>query len=100
MLTYFVNKIRDGERVTPYSTVAALQSPMTVGLADDEIILNSWLGEDLSAKVGDTVALKYFVIVPRSGFGGAFRELPGIAVVVPLAGAAAELDLMPKYPAA
>jgi ABC-type lipoprotein release transport system permease subunit len=61
VLTYFVNELRCGERATPYSFVA------TVGheLKDNEIALNTWLAEDLGAKVGDEIALRYFVIGDR-----------------------------------
>ena len=35
------------------------------GLRDDEIIINSWLADDLGAKVGDKLTLKYFVIADQ-----------------------------------
>ena len=59
VLTYLVNELRFGGRATPYSMVTATE---IAGLRDDEIIINSWLADDLGAKLGDEVTLKYFVI--------------------------------------
>ena len=59
VLTYLVNEVRFAERATPYSMVTATE---IAGLRDDEIIINSWLADDLGAKVGDALALKYFVV--------------------------------------
>ncbi|MCX7007548.1 MAG: ABC transporter permease [Kiritimatiellaeota bacterium] len=61
VLTYFVNELRRGDHTTPYSFVAAAGS----ALKDDEITLNAWLAEDLGAKVGDDITLRYFVIGER-----------------------------------
>lgn len=63
ILTYFVNELRAGERSTPYSFVASA-SPGDIipdGMNDDEMILNSWLANDLQATTGDTVTIKYLV---------------------------------------
>jgi ABC-type lipoprotein release transport system permease subunit len=60
-LTYFVNEFRLGERATPYSFVTAVGHYQR----DDEIRINSWLAEDLGAKVGDQITLRYFVIGER-----------------------------------
>ena len=59
VLTYLVNELRSAERTTPYSMVTATE---IAGLREDEIIINSWLADDLGAKVGDELALKYFVV--------------------------------------
>ncbi|HWX23156.1 MAG TPA: FtsX-like permease family protein [Candidatus Binatia bacterium] len=60
-LTYFVNEFRLGQRTTPYSFITAAGHQQR----DDEITINSWLAEDLRAKVGDELALRYFVIGER-----------------------------------
>src|SRR5207249_1984327 len=91
VLTYFVNEIRKGERATPYSMVAAIEmgkprltsaatgaavaalgerGPVAVEMRDDQITINTWLAEDLQAKVGDTITLAYFVV----GQGRALEE--------------------------
>ena len=60
-LTYFVNELRLGEKTTPYSFVAAVGNDQN----DDEITINSWLADDLGAKPGDELAMRYFVIGDR-----------------------------------
>jgi len=58
VLTYFVNEIRLGDKATPYSFVTAFGN-------DDGIAINSWLADDLGAKVGDELTLRYYVIGDR-----------------------------------
>ena len=58
VLTYFVNEIRHGDKATPYSFVTA------VGV-DEGVAINSWLAEDLGAKVGDELTFRYFVLGER-----------------------------------
>ena len=63
-LTYFVNELRAGRKSTPYSMVTAEPAPtgfLPADLKDSEIVVNEWLAKDLSAEVGGTVAIKYFV---------------------------------------
>jgi len=67
VLTYLVNELRSGDRATPYSMVTATEIP---GLGRDEIVINSWMAEDLGAIPGDEVTLKYFVL----GGQGALQE--------------------------
>jgi len=67
VLTYFVNEITRDSKLeassssTPYSFVSSLNSPQ---LKSNEIILNRWTADDLKAKVGDSITLKYFEIGP------------------------------------
>ncbi len=61
VMTYFVNEVRCGEKTTPYSFVTAVGTDQN----DDEITINSWLAGDLSAKVGDELMLRYYVIGDR-----------------------------------
>ena len=60
-LTYFANEFRLGEKATPYSFITASGNDQK----DDEITINSWLADDLGAKPGDELALRYFVIGDR-----------------------------------
>ncbi len=89
-LTYFVNEFRHGDHTTPYSFVAAVGQ----GRGDDEISINSWLAEDLGAKPGDEITLRYFVI-------GEHRELKEessrfrVTEIVPLE---ADPSWMPDFP--
>ncbi|MBW8015440.1 MAG: FtsX-like permease family protein [Planctomycetes bacterium] len=93
-LTYFVNEIRSGEKATPYSMVTATEM---AGIAEDEIVINQWLAEDIAANVGDTVELAYYVmadmrklIVHNSKF-----TVKGIVAVDRGFG---ERELMPDFP--
>jgi putative ABC transport system permease protein len=98
ILTYFVNELRDGNAATPYSMVTAMGAPIVPPeMKDDEILVNDWLAGDLQAKVGDSLALTYFVI----GNGRALEERTNsfrLRGIVPLAGAAADRSLMPDFP--
>jgi ABC-type lipoprotein release transport system permease subunit len=58
VLTYFANEIRLGDKTTPYSFVTAFGN-------EDGIAINSWLADDLGAKVGDELTLRYYVIGDR-----------------------------------
>jgi ABC-type lipoprotein release transport system permease subunit len=99
ILTYFVNELRDGNRTTPYSMVTAESAPPSVpaNMADNEIILNQWLADDLQAKAGDDVRLTYFV-------AGTARRLEEkqdhfrVREIVAMEGAAADRTLMPDFP--
>ena len=111
VLTYFVNDLSIGERHTPYSIVAAVQGPaleaalplepghdgFPVDLADDQIVINRWLADDLGATLGDELTMRYDVpgdgrrLIERTA---AFR----VRAIVPLAGLAADRDLMPAFP--
>jgi len=127
VLTYFVNELRLGNRTTPYSMVTAIgitsyeprhatrntqhatrntqyaitnRQPdvhLPSDMNDNEILINSWLADDLQAKPGDVLELTYFVV-------GNMRKLEEqtsqfrIRAVLPLEGAAADRELMPMFP--
>ncbi|MCJ7777849.1 MAG: FtsX-like permease family protein, partial [Sedimentisphaerales bacterium] len=98
VLTYFVNEIRLGDKVTPYSMVTAINSPLIpADMKDDEILINQWLADDLEAKVGDTIELTYYVLGPMRNLNEqntTFR----IRKILPMQGAAIDQELMPNYP--
>lgn len=98
ILTYFVNEIRKGVRATPYSAVTAMDMPIVPpDMREDEIIINQWLAEDLMASPGDNLYLRYYVV-------GSMRKLEErtarfrVRAVLPIEGAAADKDLMPRIP--
>ena len=75
IFTYFVNSLtlmpEGGEGVgpsigppsTPYSFVSAIQgAEFTADLGPDEMVINSWLAEDLGAGPADAVEMRYFVL--------------------------------------
>ncbi len=111
VLTYFVNELRLGERSTPYSIVTAIGNATDApvphysslitrhsnNMADDEVVINSWLAEDLQASIGDVIEMTYFVF-------GSMRKLEErsssfrIREILPMEGAAIDSELMPVFP--
>jgi ABC-type lipoprotein release transport system permease subunit len=96
--TYLVNAIRHDDMTTPYSFVSAPGEPVVAAdMADDEIIVNEWLAEDLDLKPSDSVALSYYVM----GKGRTLEEKTAsfkVRSVVPLGGPATDRELMPSFP--
>ncbi len=103
-LTYLANSIRLGDREIPYSTMTAIDTrAMGWSSPDDErqqpgpIYLNEWAARELQARPGDPISIEYYVwetegrLVTRTAD---FR----VARTLPIAGAAADRDLVPEYP--
>ncbi|MES2570061.1 MAG: ABC transporter permease, partial [Verrucomicrobiota bacterium] len=69
ILTYLVNELGSGDKVTPYSMVTAVDAAasgfLPAELSDDEIAINQWLADDLGVKHGDPITMKYFVMGER-----------------------------------
>ena len=102
ILTYFVNSIRTNNQETPYSFVAAISevksdSSTILDLQSNEIVINSWLADDLSINTGDTIELDYFVI-------GKLRTLEEkttsfvIKKIIPMQNNLFDKTLMPSFP--
>jgi len=103
ILTYFVNKLRVGDRTTPYSTVTAMKPSADAGglipmdMLDEEILVNQWLADDLGAKVGDLVELSYFGLGPMRKLQQqktSFR----IRAILPMDDLVVDPELMPDFP--
>ncbi len=97
VFTYFVNQIRAGERSTPYSFVTAADDLFRQPFADDEIILNTWLAEDLHATPGMDVEISYFVIGPLNQLIEK-KSTFTVHSIVPMRGRFADRRLMPDFP--
>ena len=104
ILTYLANKLRHGDRVTPYSLVTALDldivsdaqfSTDTSGNA--AVVLNEWAADDLAVGPGEPIVLEYFVWEDEGRLTTHEVSLQVIDVV-PIAGSAADNDLAPDYP--
>jgi ABC-type antimicrobial peptide transport system permease subunit len=78
----------------PAADLASLLPP---GMADDEIVINSWLAEDLGARPGDSLEMSYYRLGPTKRLETASARFR-IRAVVPLEGAAADPTLMPDFP--
>ena len=103
-LHHLADAFAAGGRETPYGFITAL-SPTSdsrlgvvpAGMADDGIVINSWLAETLGLKVGDALTLRW----RRFEAGG--RLVPDsaeltVARVIDMAAAVSEAALMPKFP--
>ena len=94
IITYFVNSFSFGTNSTPYSFVSTLPDNQFKG---DEIVINSWLAEDLKVKTGDNIDLKYFVVGPLKELTEkkvSFR----VKSIVEINGEYADKDLIPNLP--
>jgi ABC-type antimicrobial peptide transport system permease subunit len=90
VLSYFVNEFRLGDRTTPYSFITAVGRDQK----DDEISINSWLAEDLGAKIGDQLKLRYYVIGERRDLVEQSAEFR-VAKIAPLE---SDSSWMPPFP--
>ncbi len=114
VLTYFVNELRIGDRATPYSMVSGIgplvpgksgSDPATqqaievlaAGLAADGIVLNDWAATDLQAKTGDRVELSYYVMGSQLRLQEDSKSFE-LERILPIAGVAADPELMPAFP--
>ncbi len=98
ILTYFINQITAGEKSTPYSFVSSPGAPLVpADMASDEIIINDWLAADLGVGKGDSIGLKYYVLGPMRKMEEKTSNFR-VRSVTPLAGPAADRDLMPAFP--
>ena len=103
--SYLANTMTLGDRVMPYSLVAALDTTKLTlvdgtpapALGDDGILLNTWAAEDLGAGVGDTIDMTYYVVGPREELIVSSSSFT-VRGVVPIAGLAADSTLTPDYP--
>jgi putative ABC transport system permease protein len=108
IVTYLANSIRLGTLSIPYSTVTGVDSLNGIGplftadraairLLNDEIVLNEWAADDLEAKVGDTLTLRYYQ--PESTHGELIEAQPlelKLKGIVPLAGSPRDPRFAPR----
>ena len=98
VLTYFVNELRVGEKNTPYSMVTGADASLLLAkMSDDEMLINSWLADDLEAKTGDQLRLTYFVIGTTHRLEEVQKSFR-IRAVVPMQPPYADRELMPDFP--
>ena len=99
ILTYFVNSISvdgDGQKQTPYSFIAGLDGPpVPKDMADDEILINRWLADDLGVGAGDDLRVDYTAL-GQDGALAARGEMFRVKGVVPTE--ASDPGLMPDFP--
>jgi len=94
-LTYLVNSISKGERMTPYSFVEA--GPVPPGVRDDEVVISQWLADQLQAVPGDALDMAYFQLLPTNAFVERQRTFK-VHSVIPMGALIVERDLAPMFP--
>ena len=108
ILTYLANTIRVGDRVLPYSTVAAMDVGRVGNLrladgrpapvpGEGEVLLNAWAAQDLRAGTGDAVELAYFEAGPKEALSTRHVTLR-LAGVVAMEELGADSLLTPALP--
>ena len=104
VLTYLVNQIRHGDRITPYSLITAMDLDVVSSVDiqaelgnDIPVVLNQWTADDLAAGRGDSLTLEYYVWEDE-GRLVTHEVALRVADVVPLTGPAADQTLAPDYP--
>ncbi len=101
VITYLANTIAANDRETPYSMVTGADpsrvSFLPPDLSNNQITLNSWQAEDLAAKPGDTVTLKYFTLATGNQLVEKSSTFT-VKSIVPLEGPAADKLWMPEFP--
>jgi len=103
ILTYFVNELRFGDKVTPYSMVTAMgRSPdagsvIPMEMRDDEILINQWVAGDIGAKAGDLIELRYFTLTPMRKL---LEQVASFRVkgILPMTSQAIDPNFMPDFP--
>lgn len=98
IFTYFVNSLKINNRETPYSFVTAASNKL-IGekLSNSEIIINSWLADDLNAKIGDSIRIKYFVIGPLRKLEEKTESFL-VKKTIPINDSIFSSNLMPDFP--
>lgn len=97
ILTYMVNAFRKGDRETPYSFMAAGPFFPDEKIPDNQVVINSWLADDLKASSGDSIEISYYTIGP-------LRQLTEVSKwfiisgIVEIEGIYADRLLMPDLP--
>jgi putative ABC transport system permease protein len=97
VLTWFANTLRSGDREVPYSFVSAVKSTASWELRDDEVVINTWLADQLDAAPGDTLEIVYPTFGARRTRGEA-RASFRVTEVVAIEGLAADPSLSIAFP--
>ncbi|MEK0451070.1 MAG: hypothetical protein RL088_3338 [Verrucomicrobiota bacterium] len=87
---------------TPYSMVTAIDAPASgfvqAELADDEIQITRWLADDLDAKPGDKLTLRYSVMGERRELIEKTRTFTVLAPIIEMEEPHLDSSWMPDFP--
>jgi ABC-type antimicrobial peptide transport system permease subunit len=97
VITYLANSISVSGRTTPYSFISALPEFMSGLSGDDDIVISSWLADDLKAKKGDSLEITWY----DPGMGKRLEEKSKQFVITDITGTDFKYSdpyLMPDFP--
>lgn len=103
IFTYMANAITIDGKSIPYSTITAMnpqgEYPFSkhLPLTQDEILLNQWAAQDLSANIGDEVDMAYYS-VGLSGELSTEHAVFKLKGILPISDLAADENLAPEFP--
>jgi ABC-type antimicrobial peptide transport system permease subunit len=105
LFSYLANSISSKGRSIPYSLITAIDEQTFQRLYRNDknstalpsIILNDWAAKDLGVGDGDQITLEYY-FWHEGGRLETRTENFTVVAVVPIAGLAADKDLVPEYP--
>jgi putative ABC transport system permease protein len=102
VFSYLANSISAGDRAIPYSLVTAVGRKMLNDVGERSgfktpIVLNEWAARELNVKPGDPIKLEYYIWNESGRLETRTKEFQ-FANVTPIAGLAADRDLVPTYP--
>ncbi|MBN2236166.1 MAG: ABC transporter permease [Bacteroidales bacterium] len=98
ILTYLANSLSINGKSTPYSFVAAISKELYKQAPEkQEVEINNWLAQDLSAKIGDTLLLHYYVSDLQNRLSNDSAILV-VNKIVPIEKQWADASLMPEFP--
>ena len=109
VLSYLANSITFGDRSVPYSLVSALDhegfervvraGPSVIDQYTGRpcFVINDWTARELNAHLEDIVTLEYYVWAEGGRLETKKAEF-AVCGVTPIAGLAADRDLVPAYP--
>lgn len=114
-MAYLANTIRKigadaggEEPVIPYSTIVAVdpesawmsvlrrETGKDLRLTENGVLLNQWAADDLGARPGDAVEVAFYLTTPSGSLETKTTTLT-LQGIVPVAGIAADPDLIPQY---
>lgn len=98
VITWLANSFELREKSTPYSFISALPgNNFEENPAENEIIINWWLAEDLDAGIGDTLAMTYYT---SAGYKNLIENYKSFVIsdVVDPDSIWSDQTLMPEFP--
>jgi ABC-type lipoprotein release transport system permease subunit len=98
VLTYLANSFTNGEKITPYSFISALDPSLYNGVpVGNGIVINTWMAADLDAREGDTISVSWYSPDPMNRLMEVKMDFV-VSRVVEMENIWADSLLMPEFP--